>query len=85
MSKPDFSVCDRVRILQIPPQVLEKMPQESIEIFKRCAGQILRIDDLNDIGWLELNVMDDGSQAPNYCYHTIWIEPEYVERVEAWF
>lgn len=83
MSRLVFKIGDRVRVLQVPPQVLEKMSPESIKIFKRCVGQVLRIDDLNDIGWLELNVMDDGSQAPNYCYHTIWIEPEYVERVEA--
>ena len=36
---------------------------------------------MNAYGHLELNVMSDGSQCPDSCGHTIWIEPEFVEYV----
>lgn len=81
MSEPIFRVGNRIRVLQVPPSVLEKMPLETITIFRRCVGQILSIEGFDNRGHLELNVMDNGSQAPNSCHHTIWIEPEYVELV----
>lgn len=28
-------------------------------------------------------VMNDGSQAPDYCHHTIWIERQFVEPVSC--
>lgn len=68
-----------MRVLQVPPSVEQQMPQETRELFRRCVGQLLRIDGIDDYGHLELNVMDDGSQAPDYCHHTIWIEREFVE------
>ena len=55
------------------------MPEETREIFRASVGHVLRIERFDDNGYLELNVMDDGSQAPDYCQHTIWIEPEFVE------
>jgi hypothetical protein len=57
------------------------MPSGTIELFKRCVGQIVRIDGFGEHGHLELNVSDAGSQAPDYSRHTIWIEPECVELV----
>ncbi len=85
MTKSTYRVGDRVRVLCIPPSLAANTEEhlvKTVALFGRCVGQVLRVEDIRD-GELELNVKDDGSQAPNYCYHTIWIEPECVERVKA--
>lgn len=81
MAKSLIKVSDRVRVLRVPPSVEAEMPVETKRIFRRCVGQILRVDGFDDHGHLELNVRDDGSQAPDHSRHTIWIEPEFVETV----
>lgn len=81
MTKPSLKVGDRVRVLRVPPSVEEQMPEETRQIFRRCVGQVLRIDGFDDYGHLELNVKDDGSQFPDHCDHSIWLESEFVEYV----
>ncbi|MCX6900697.1 MAG: hypothetical protein NT105_18610 [Verrucomicrobia bacterium] len=76
-----IKIGDKVRVLRIPPSVEKKWPEETRQIFRRCVGKILRVDGFGKVGHLELNVKDDGSQSPDYCAHTIWIEPEFVEIV----
>jgi ribosomal protein L21E len=78
MTLPSFKVGDRVRITRVPPSVEREMPSETVELFRRCVGQVFRVDGFGEYGHLELNVSDDGSQAPDYSKHTIWIEPESV-------
>ena len=77
-----FAIGQRVRIKIVPPLVAQHCPPETSELFARCVGQVLRVEDVDREGCLELNVLDDGSQAPNYCFHTIYVEPEFVEPVE---
>ena len=80
MKNLTFKVGDQVRVLQVSSSVQKWTHQETHELFQRCVGQVLRVDDIRELdGELELNVMEDGSQAPNCMYHTIWIEPECVE------
>jgi hypothetical protein len=79
MTFPSFKIGDRVRVIRVPPSVEREMPPETIELFRRCIGQILRIDGFGEHGHLELNVSEDGAQAADYSKHTIWIEPEFVE------
>lgn len=81
MTIPSFKIGDKVRVVRVPPSVEREMPHETIELFRRCVGQILRVDGFGEHGHLELNVRDDGTQAADYCEHTIWIEPEFVETV----
>ena len=81
MTLPSFKVGDRVRITRVPPSVEREMPSETVELFRRCIGQVFRVDGFGEYGHLELNVSDDGSQAPDDSKHTIWIEPEFVEPV----
>lgn len=76
-----FKVGDRVRVVRVPPLVEREMPPETVELFQRCLGQILRVDGFGKYGHLELNVRDDGSQAAGHRDQTIWIEPEFVEAV----
>ncbi len=79
MALPSLKVGDRVRIVRAPPSVGREIPAETLELFKRCVGHIFRVDGFDEYGHLELNVADEGSQAPDYSTHTIWIEPEFVE------
>jgi len=87
MTKSTFRAGDRVRVLCIPPSLAANTEEhlvETVALFGRCVGQVLRVEDVRDSdGELVLYVNDDGSQAPNSCGHIIWIEPECVERVKA--
>lgn len=86
MTKNVFKIGDQVRVLRVPPSVAAMHPKqfaETIAIFERCVGKVLRIDGFSERGDLTLNVRDDGSQAPNCLDHTIWIEPEHVKWVNA--
>jgi hypothetical protein len=81
MTIPTFKIGDRVRVVRVPRSVEQEMPSETVELFRRCVGQTFRIDGFDEYGHLELNVSDDGSQAPDYSKNTVWIEPEFVESV----
>lgn len=72
-----------MRVLRVPPLVDEQGPEETRQLFHQCVGRILRVDGFGAYGHLELNVTDDGSQAPDECHHTIWIEPEFIECVTS--
>jgi hypothetical protein len=80
--EPSFKLGDKIRILQVPPMVEQKMPPDVVELFRRCVGPVFRIDGIDERGHPELNVAADGAQAPDYCQHTIWIEPEFVVPVD---
>lgn len=86
MTKRVYKAGDRVRVLCVPPSLVTDTQEhlvETVALFGRCVGQVLRVEDIRDTdGELVLNVKEDGSQAPNYCHHTIWIEPECVELVK---
>jgi hypothetical protein len=75
-----FKVGDMVRPVKVPPGLDDAAGIGTPQIFERVIGKTLRIEGFDEHGNLELNVLDDGSQAPDYCHHTIWIEPEFVER-----
>ena len=77
-----IKIGNKVRVLKVPPLVEKEMPKETRQIFRRCLGKVLRVDGFGRCGFLELNVLDDGSQATP-CGNTIWIEPECVESVKS--
>ena len=84
MVKPHkFRVGDLVTVVQVPPDLDDAAGIGTPELFQRVLGKTLRIDGFGRYGHLELNVLDDGSQAPNYCHHTIWIESEFVKTADA--
>jgi hypothetical protein len=74
-----FRVGDLVKVIQVPPDLSDAAGIGTPELFQQVLGKTLRIDGFGRHGHLELNVLDDGSQAPDYCHHTIWIEPEFVK------
>jgi hypothetical protein len=61
---PAARVGDRVRVLRVPPSVAQ-LPAPSQELFARCVGQVLLVQDIDQHGELELHVLDDGTQAPD--------------------
>jgi len=76
-----FSQGDRVRVMGIPPSV-NSLPPESKCLFEAVVGRVLRVDDVDaNTDSLALNVHADGSQADDWCQHTIWLEPEFVALV----
>jgi hypothetical protein len=72
---------DKIRVLRVPPPVEQETPEEVLLLFRRCVGQVLRIEAIDEHGHLELYVREDGTQAPDCLHHMIWIEPEHVEPV----
>jgi len=74
-----MTIGDKVRVIRIPPSVEKESPPETVEIFRRCVGQILHVDGFDEYGHLELNVRTDRLRCGHRSYHTIWIEPEFVE------
>jgi hypothetical protein len=69
---------DLVRVLAVPPSIAD-LPSESQNIFAAAVGKVLRVDEVAaDSGSLALNVLEDGSQADDWCQHTIWLEPEFA-------
>ena len=82
MSQASFNIGDLVRVLKVPPQVEREMPPETRELFRKTVGNVFKVDSFGEYGHLELNVQNDGTQAPDYCHHTIWIESEFVELAE---
>ena len=78
-----FRPGDRVQVTGVPPSVAT-LPDESRGIFAAVVGQTLRVDEVAaDSGCLVMNVRLDGSQAPDWCQHTIWLEPEFAVLVSG--
>jgi len=73
---------DMVRIVALHIE-LGNAQGGQLGIFNRAACRPLRIDGFGSNGaesWLELNVLEDGSQAADYGHHTLCVLLEEVER-----
>ncbi len=78
--QPDLHVGDLVRLTGLPPWV-SRMPEESQRVFQPCVGGTFRVRALRTPpGDVELWVRD-GADHPDVLGDSIWIEPEYLERV----
>jgi hypothetical protein len=79
--KASFSRGDIVRVIGLPPSG-HALPPEIRAVFVAVVGQTLRVDEVHaNTECLALNVHADGSQADDWCQHTIWLEPEFVALV----
>ncbi len=74
-------VGDRVRMTTIPPDVLQYMPEETQEVFRRCLGNVFTVREIDQHGHLELWVKNGRNRKRIVSADIIWIEPEYVEVV----
>lgn len=78
-----FSKGDTVRVIALPSSV-RALPPELAAVFSALVGRSLRVDEVDDnTGCLALNVHADGSQAVDWCQHTVWLEPECAILVAA--
>lgn len=74
-----MKIGDKIRVLKAPP-VLPEGESRTGTVFALCVGRIFPIVGFqNDL--LELEV-GEVVHEPSYM-HSIWIEPEFVEIVEA--
>lgn len=79
--------CDGVRIQEtdfvlvrkIPESLTHDFDQESKKHVMSCEGKIMKIDEIDDYGfvWLELVVLETGSQ---YVSEKFSLEPKYVQK-----
>jgi predicted short-subunit dehydrogenase-like oxidoreductase (DUF2520 family) len=69
-------VGDKVRVKEIPSDLRE---QETRAIFQRCLGKVFSIAGFQK-GLIELEVGRAIGRFP--AAHSIWVEPEFLERVD---
>ena len=81
MTESNIKVGDKIQMVEVPPDVELLLPAETQELYRRCIGQVLRVERFNDYGELEVLVCEDGSQAPDHSHHTISIDPDYAKLV----
>lgn len=79
LTRRKFSAGDSVRVLLLPLDVERSMPEERRELYRKCAGKVLRVEGIDPFGSLELHVLDDGSQSPDRYHHILFLDPQYAE------
>jgi hypothetical protein len=72
----------RVRMTAIPPDV-ERTPEETQDVFRRCLGKVFTVRNIDEYGHLELWVKNGRDRKRIVGADIIWIEPEYPEYVEV--
>jgi len=82
MRAKKFNVGDRVRIAKIPPHLTRSAGLDTPGAFKRALGKTFRIEGFDEHGHLELVVAKRSPSPDRYESNTVWIEPEFVARVE---
>lgn len=65
------AVGDYVRIVDIPEEIPEGLPEEDQIAIRAQVGKIMVIQDFNNDGAAELEFVDDAGHI-----HTIWIDPD---------
>ena len=85
-----FSVGDRVRIIDISEALKDpkydlknsdSREMRTAELFRFCMGREFKIRGFQKT-WVELETSDDPVVRKKFGkWHTIWIEPEFLERV----
>ena len=83
---PDYQIGDQVRINTVPPYLYRDDPidKETAEFFERCLGKVFSVEGFDENGQLELWATEKGNRRKAFRglkTHTIWIEPEFVERI----
>lgn len=74
---------DTVRVVGMPAAA-DALPAEAKAVFAAVIGRVLRVDDVDcDTGCVAVNVHADGSQADDWCHHTLWVDPQCVLAVSG--
>jgi len=87
-----FKAGDLVRIIQIPEHLKDPRfdlrdavtrRMRTAELFRFCRGREFTVRGFGRYGHVELDVSDDSGVRKKFGkYDTIWIEQEFLERVE---
>jgi hypothetical protein len=81
--RPYLSRGDTVRVTRIPPST-QAVPPDVAELFVAVIGKALRVDDVDvQAGCVAVNVRADGTQADDWCQHTLWIELDCLTTVHS--
>lgn len=83
LAPPRFAVGDRIRVLLLPFDEEECVSSERRELYRRCAGNVLRVEAIDEFGSLELHVLDDGSQSPDRLHNVLYLDPKYAEPAQT--
>jgi hypothetical protein len=77
----NFKVGDLIRVVKIPSDLHDAAGIGTPEVFQRVLGKTFRVEGLGEYGHLELVVAEHKASQDTYTSDTIWIEPEFVEKV----
>lgn len=70
---------DKVRIIAVPPGLVEDSELGTLAVFQQCIGKEFEIQEITESGFLELEMSSvTRGKRPEW----IWIEPEYVQLLE---
>jgi hypothetical protein len=76
-----FKVGDLIRVVRIPTDLHDAAGIGTPEVFQRALGKTFRIEGFDEHGHLELVVAEHKASREHFASDTIWIEPEFVEKV----
>jgi hypothetical protein len=76
-----FKVGDLIRVVQIPTDLHDAAGIDTPEVFQIALGKTFRVEGFDEHGHLELVVAEHKASGGHYASDTIWIEPEFVEKV----
>jgi hypothetical protein len=72
---------DMVRVIGIPPGLNDSAGIDTPQVFESALGKTFHVEGISEHGHLELVVAEHHPSADVYESDTIWIEPQFVERV----
>jgi hypothetical protein len=91
-SSSRLKVGDRVRIIDIPSgfkdpkfdlKDAEHRAMRTAELFRFCLGREFVIQEFGKYRHADLSVDEDRAVRKKFGLNTIWIEPEFLERIEV--
>jgi hypothetical protein len=80
-SASSFKVSDLIRVVRIPSDLHDAAGIGTPEVFPKALGNTFRIEGFDEHGHLEQVVAERKTSEETYTSDTIWIEPEFVEKV----
>jgi hypothetical protein len=88
-----LKIGDRVRIVDIPADLKDKnydlkdidhREMRTDELFRFCLGREFAVQGFGRYGHVELGVGEDRAVRKRFGWsHTIWVDPEFVERIRS--
>lgn len=74
-NKNPITIGDHIRIIEIPEGLPEGLPEEDQVAIYAQVGKVLVVQGFEMDGSAELEFVDDAGHI-----HTIWINPNYLEK-----